>query len=41
MDKKNCYFGKVSNFLGNMHWYTVQWVKHDVGWSLIVKSVEK
>ena len=17
----------------NMHWYTVQWVKHDVGWS--------
>ena len=23
----------------NMHWYTVQWVKHDVGWSLWVKWV--
>ena len=20
-----------------MYWYTVQWVKHDVGWSLQVK----
>ena len=28
----------VTNF-SNMHWYTVQWVKHDVGWSLWVKWV--
>ena len=32
-------------FKCNMHWYTVQWVKHDVGWTLWVyvkveKSVE-
>ena len=26
-----------SSLFSNMHWYTVQWVKHDVGWSLWVK----
>ena len=28
-------------FFLNMHWYTVQWVKLDVGWSLRVKSCNK
>ena len=23
-----------------MHWHTVQWVKHDVGWSLWVEWIK-
>ena len=35
----NVYFQLDINIIHNMHWYTVQWVKHDVGRSLWVKWV--